>query len=92
MVRNNTTNKVIVNRPLTEFLPAHPPPSDVVHDAYELKTQPELVRYHHASAENPTKPTWLAAIPGLSLDAERKHFLDSEEMHKGHGRKTPSGL
>jgi hypothetical protein len=58
------------------------------------------VRYHPASAGSPTKPTWLAAIknkhftswPGLTLDTARKHFPDSEETHKGHGRKTPSGL
>ena len=100
MVRNNTTDTVIVNRPPTEFLPARPPPSDAIHNVYELKTQPELVRYHHATAGFPTKPTWLAAIknkqfaawPGLSLDAVRKHFPDSEKTHKGHGRRTPSGL
>ena len=50
--------------------------------------------------EFPFKPTWFAAIknthfaswPGLTLNAARKHFPDSEEMRKGHGRKTPSGL
>jgi hypothetical protein len=100
MVRNNNTNRVIVNRPPTEFLPARPPPSNAVHNVYELKTQPELVRYHHASAGFPTKRTWLAAIknkqyaawPGLTLDAACKHLPDLEETHKGHGRKTLSGL
>jgi len=100
MVRNNNTDTVIINRPPTEFLQACPPPSDAIHNVYELKTQPELVRYRHASAGFPTKPTWLTAIKnkqftawsGLSLDAARKHFPDSEETHKGHGRKTPSGL
>ncbi len=100
MVRNNNTNTIIVNRPPTEYLPDRPPPSKAVYNVYELKTQPELVRYHHASTGFPTKPTWLAAIknkhftlwPGSTLDAARKHFPDSEETHKGHGRKTPSGL
>ncbi len=58
------------------------------------------MRYHHASAGFPTKPTWLTAIknkhftswPGLTLDTARMHFPNSEELHKGHGRKTPSGL
>ena len=58
------------------------------------------MQYHHASTGFPTKPTWLAPVknkhftlwPGLTLDAARKHFPDSEETHKGHGRKTPSGL
>jgi hypothetical protein len=100
MVWNNNTDTIIVNRPPTEFLPDRPPPDEAVHNVNELKTQPELVWYHHASAGFPTKPTWLAAIknkhftswPGLTLAAARKHFPDSEETHKGHGRKTPSGL
>ncbi len=33
-----------------------------------------------------------ASWPGLSVDAVRRHFPESEETHKGHGRKTPSGL
>jgi hypothetical protein len=100
MVWNNNTDTIIVNRPPTEYLPNRPPPGKAVYNVYKLKTQPELVGYHHASAGFPTKPTWLAAIknkhftswPGLTLDAARKHFPNSEEMHKGHGRKTPSGL
>ncbi len=28
----------------------------------------------------------------MTLEAARKHFPDSEETYKGHGRKTPSGL
>jgi hypothetical protein len=100
MVRNNSTDTVVVNRPPTKFLPERPPPTEAIFNAYELKTQPELVRYHHASAGFPTKPTRLAAIknkhyaswPGLTAEGVRCHFPDSEETHKGHGRKTPSGL
>jgi len=48
----------------------------------------------------PTKPQWITAIknkqhaswPGLSVDAIRRHFSESDETHKGHGRKSPSGL
>jgi hypothetical protein len=65
-----------------------------------LKTTPELVRYLHASAGFPTKPQWISAIknkqytllPGLSVDATLQHFPESDETHKGHGRKTPSRL
>ncbi len=100
MVQNNNTDTFIVNCPPTMYLPNQPPPSKAAYNVYELKTQPELVRYHHASAGFPTKPTWLAAIrnkhfalwPGLTLNVARKHFPDSEETHKGHGRKTSSGL
>jgi hypothetical protein len=100
MVWNNNTDTIIVNHPPTEFLPNQPPLNEAVHNLYKLKTQPKLVRYHHTFAGFPTKPTWLAAIknkhfaswPGLTLAAARKHLPKSKEMHKGHGRKTPSGL
>ena len=67
---------------------------------YELKTQPELVRYYHAAAGFPTKPSWLKAIknrqyaswPSLTWEAVNKHFPEPEETLKGHGRKTRSGL
>ena len=62
--------------------------------------QPELVRYLHACAGFPTKPSWIKAIknrqyaswPGLTINAVAKHFPKSEETMKGHGRKTNSGL
>jgi hypothetical protein len=56
-VRNNNTDTVIMNRPSTEFIPERPPPMDTIHNIYELKMQPELVRYYHAAAGFPTKPT-----------------------------------
>ncbi len=100
MVQNQNTDTIIVNWPPTKFLPNQPPPEEAIHNVFELKTTPELVRYHHASAGFPTKPQWIAAIknkqhalwPGLSVDAARRHFPESDETHKGHGRKTPSGL
>ena len=100
MVRNSNTNTVIVSKPPSDFLPTQPLPSDAIHNVYELKTQPELVRYYHAAVGFPTKSTWLKAIknrhfaswPGLTADAATRHFPDSEETSKGHGRKAPSGL
>jgi len=58
-----------------------------VANVYELKTQPELIRYYHAAARFPTKPTWVTAIknrlftswPGLTAKAATKHFPESEE-------------
>jgi hypothetical protein len=47
---------------ISDSLPARPPPQEAVFNVYELKTQPELVRYLHASAGFPTKPTWLRAV------------------------------
>jgi hypothetical protein len=100
VVRNDNTDTIIVNKPPSEFLPTRPQPSDAIHNVYELKTQPELVRYYHAAAGFPTKPTWLKAIknrhfaswPGLTAEAATRHFPDSQETSKGHGRKAPSGL
>ena len=100
VVQNVNTDTIIVNRPPTEFLPDRPPTEEAIHNVYELKTSPELIRYLHAAAGFPTKPQWITAIknkqyaswPGLSVDAVRRHFPESEETHKGHGRKTPSGL
>jgi hypothetical protein len=65
-----------------------------------LKTQPELVRYLHAAAGYPTKPTWIEAIknkqfaswPGLTVKAAAKNFPESKETIKGHTRKIKSGL
>jgi hypothetical protein len=94
MVRNNNTDTIILMRPPTEFLPNRPTTNEAIHNVYQLKTQPELVRYHHASTgflaaiKNKHFPSW----PGLTLNAARRHFPDSEEIHKGHGRKTHSGL
>jgi len=73
---------ILVKRPPSEYLPARPPPQDAVFNMYELKTQPELVRYLHASAGFPTKPMWLRAVrnrqyaswPGLTPEAVSKHF------------------
>ena len=57
-----------------------------------------MVRYYHAAAGFPTKPTWIRAIknnhyaswPGLTADVVARHYPDSEETPKGHGRKAPS--
>ena len=100
VVRNPNTDTVLVSKPPTEYLPDRPPPIDAVHNVYELKTQPELIRYLHAAAGYPTKPTWIAAIknkqfaswPGLTVKAVAKHYPESEETMKGHGRKGRSGL
>jgi hypothetical protein len=58
-----------------------------------------MVRYYHAAAGFPTKRTWLAAIKnnhyaswtGLTYERVSKYFPESEETHKGHGRKLKSG-
>ena len=77
----------------TEYLTARPPPTEAIFNVFELKKQPEMVRYYHAAAEFPTKPTWIKAInnkqyaswPGLTSDIVQKY-------HPGHVRKFKSGL
>jgi hypothetical protein len=100
VVLNNNTDTVLVNKQPTEFLPGRTPVIEAINNVYELKTQPELVRYLHACAGFPTKPSWIKGIKngqytswlGLTVKAVAKHFPESEETMKGHGRKTKSGL
>ncbi len=61
-VTNANTDTILCDRPPSEFLPERPPPTEAVANVYELKTQPELIRYYHVAAGFPTKPTWIAAI------------------------------
>jgi hypothetical protein len=84
IVTNVNIDMVLVSKPPTEYLPDCP---------HELKMQRELIRYLHAVAGFPTKPTWLAAIknkqfaswPGLTVKAVVKNYPESEETMKGHG-------
>ena len=61
-VNNFNTQTALVSRPPTEFLPNRLPPKEAVANVYEFKTQTEIVRYYHAAAGFPIKPTWFAAI------------------------------
>jgi len=56
---NLNTDTVIVDKYPTEYLPARPPPTEAILNVFELKKQPEIVRYYHAAAGFPTKPTWI---------------------------------
>jgi hypothetical protein len=93
MVWNLNTDIVLLNHPPSKFLLNQPDPNEAVHSVYELKTQPELVQFPHASAGVLTKPRWLKAImnkqfsswPGLTTDAVRCHFPDLDKTHKGNG-------
>jgi hypothetical protein len=94
IIFNNNTDTVLWDQPPTEFLPERPLPTEAIHSVYKLKTQPKIVRYHHATAGFPTKPTWLKGIknkqfvswPGLTTNTVNKHYPELEETHKGHGR------
>ncbi len=90
-IKNNNTDTVLWDQCPTEFLPDRPPPSKAICNVYELKTQPKLVRYYHALAGFPTKPSWLKTIknkqyaswPGLTWQAANTHYPESKETLKG---------
>ncbi len=100
VILNSNTDTVLINKPPTEFLPDCLPAIKAVHNVYKLKTQLELVRYLHACAGFPTKPSWIEPIknrqyaswPGLTIKAAAKYFPESKETMKGHGQKTKNGL
>ena len=77
-----------------------PPPLQSIKNVYKFKIKPELVRYYHAAARLPTKPSWIAAInnnhyaswPGLDATTVEKYFPESDKMRKVHGRKNKSRL
>ena len=86
---SEATHIITVRDSPTKILQSQPPPlPDTIANVYELKTKPELIRYYHAAAGFPTKPTWLAAIrnnqyaswPGLDPAAVARYFPESEEM------------
>ena len=64
-------------------------------NVYTLPSISQTIKYHHASAGFPTKDSWAQAVkaghyiswPGLTADAVRKHFPESEETQKGHLKK-----
>ena len=84
-----------------EILREGPPPAtNHINKVYELRAQPQLIRYYHAAAGFPTMRTWLKAIAnghyqswlGLTEAAVQRHFPDSIETIKGHGRKIRMNL
>ena len=83
-----------------EILYDCPNANESIHNVYEIKTKPEMIRYYHSEASFLMKRTWIRAIkcgklvswPGLTVDAAHKHFPESEETQKGHMQMQPQGL
>ena len=77
-----------------------PPPPETLDSVYELRAAPQIVRYYHAAAGFPTKPTWIKAINnghyaswvGLTAALVAKHYPEADETWKGHGRKIKMNL
>ena len=99
---NNVSQRHQQNKKIQDILrkqPA-PPPTHLVNNAYEIRAQPQLIRYYHAAAGFPTKPQWIKAIknghysswPHLTAAAVRRSFPESVETWKGHGQKNQMNL
>jgi hypothetical protein len=64
-VTNLNTQTILVKEAPSELLPRRPPPIEAIANVFELKTQPELVRYYHAAAGFPTKGWQQSKITNL---------------------------
>jgi hypothetical protein len=81
-------------------LAEQPPPTNSILSVYELKLRTELVQCYNVTARFPTQPTWTAATknihykswPGLTAKVTARHFPDSNETLRGHGRKIQANL
>ena len=81
------SNTVLVKASPVKLLQSCPPLlPETIANVYDLKTQPELVRYYHAAAGFPTKPTWLAAIKKFTTS----HGPDSQNKLQGSISLTPA--
>ena len=99
-VQNTNTQTVVTCKAPTELLRKAKNNEEFMCNLYELRKQPEIVRFLHAAAGFPTKRTWLKAIrkgfysswPGLTAKTVEKYFPESEETQKGHMRSIKAGI
>ena len=98
---NIDTKTVKAKEPPSNLLRSQPPlPLQSINNVYKLKINPDLVRYYHASAGLPTKPSWIAAInnnhyaswTGLYARSVEKYFPESDDMWKENVRNIKYGL
>jgi hypothetical protein len=77
-----------------------PPGKEETNNVYSLPPIPQLVKYLQAAAGFPTEDTWYKAAkagnfitwPGLTPEAVRKHFPESDETQQGHMKKQRQGV
>ena len=71
-----------------------------ISNVHNLPSIFQIIKYHHAAAGYPVKDTWIKAInagnyttwPGLTSEAVRKHFPESDETQKGHMKRQRQGV
>mmetsp|Transcript_9409 Transcript_9409/g.15344 ORF Transcript_9409/g.15344 Transcript_9409/m.15344 type:complete len:298 (-) Transcript_9409:219-1112(-) len=96
-VKKFSAYTVLAAKQPTELLPERPPPTEAIHNVFELTMQPEFVRYYHSVSGFPTKATgnqkcFFTSWSGLTEHVVWKHFTESEETQKVHMRKAKSGI
>jgi hypothetical protein len=97
---NMPTPKTLISNNKQTILVDRPSPHDAIANVYELPSTEQTVRYLHAAAGFPTKPTWLAAIrkgsydtwPGITHHTVNKYYPESDETPKGHMKQSPQGV
>ena len=98
-VQNLNTQTIVTSKAPEELLQGENQ-DDFMCNFFELRKQPEIVRFLHAAAGFPTKRTWLKVIkkgfhsswPGLTARAAEKYFPEAEETQKGHMRSVKAGI
>jgi hypothetical protein len=77
-----------------------PPGKEETNNVYSLLSIPQLVKYLHAAARFSVEDTWYKAVkagnfitwPGLTPEAVRKHFPESDKTQQGHMKKQCQGV
>ena len=98
-VQNPNKQTIVTSKEPTEIL-QHKHQDDSMCNFFELRKQPEIVRFLHVAAGFLTKRTWLKVIkkgfhsswPGLTARAAEKYFPEAEETQKGHMRSVKAGI
>ncbi len=77
-----------------------PTGKEEMNNVYSLQSIPQTVKYLRAAAGFPPEGTWYKAVkagnfitwPGLTPEAVRKHFPESDETQQGHMKKQSQGV
>ena len=79
---------------------AHEMTKEQAHNAYDLPSISQTIRYLHAAAGFPVRDTWIKAIkagnyntwPTITPITVRRHFPESDETQQGHMKQQRQGV
>jgi hypothetical protein len=94
-IKNQTTDTSLLSKNDSTMIT-----EEIAANVHDLPSTEQVIKYLHAAAGFPAKPTWLQAIragfyatwPMLNAKSVNKYFHESEEMQKGHMRQKRSGV